>query len=60
MISRRQFILTGIAAAAGNAFAQDAYPSRAIRVIVPHAAGGGVDTSKAASPRPASPKRSAR
>ena len=43
MISRRQFIVTGLAAAAGSAFAQETYPSRPIRVIVPHAAGGGVD-----------------
>ena len=43
MITRRQFIVTGLAAAAAPSFAQDAYPSRPIRVIVPHAAGGGVD-----------------
>ena len=43
MISRRQFIVTGIAAAAAPAFAQETYPSRPIRVLVGHAAGGGVD-----------------
>ena len=32
-----------LACAAGTAFAQAAYPSRAIRVIVPFPAGGGVD-----------------
>jgi tripartite-type tricarboxylate transporter receptor subunit TctC len=48
MITRRQLIASGLAGAASlslgrAAFAQDAYPSRPIRVIVPHAAGGGVD-----------------
>jgi tripartite-type tricarboxylate transporter receptor subunit TctC len=43
MLTRRKFILAGIAAAAGSTLAQETYPSRPIRVIVPHAAGGGVD-----------------
>src|SRR5438132_14029400 len=48
MITRRRAIVAGLATAAGGllgriAAAQDAYPSRPIRVIVPHAAGGGVD-----------------
>lgn len=48
MVTRRQFVASGLAAAAGvslgrSASAQEAYPSRPIRVIVPHAAGGGVD-----------------
>jgi tripartite-type tricarboxylate transporter receptor subunit TctC len=43
MLSRRSLLLSGLAVAAGRAFAQDAYPSRPIRVVVPHAAGGGVD-----------------
>jgi tripartite-type tricarboxylate transporter receptor subunit TctC len=43
MVSRRQFILTGLAVAAGSSAAQETYPARPIRVIVPHAAGGGVD-----------------
>jgi tripartite-type tricarboxylate transporter receptor subunit TctC len=43
MVTRRRFILAGLATAAGSSFAQEAYPARPIRVIVPHAAGGGVD-----------------
>ena len=48
MVTRRQLIASGLAATASislgrSAFAQDAYPARPIRVIVPHAAGGGVD-----------------
>jgi tripartite-type tricarboxylate transporter receptor subunit TctC len=44
MVSRRHFMLAGVAvAAASRAGAQEAYPARPIRVIVPHAAGGGVD-----------------
>jgi tripartite-type tricarboxylate transporter receptor subunit TctC len=43
MVTRRQFLLTGVAIAAGNSAAQETYPARPIRVIVPHAAGGGVD-----------------
>jgi tripartite-type tricarboxylate transporter receptor subunit TctC len=43
MITRREFIVTGLAAAAYPAFAQEPYPSRPIRVLVGHAAGGGVD-----------------
>jgi tripartite-type tricarboxylate transporter receptor subunit TctC len=43
MVSRRQFIVTGLAAAAGTSLAQETYPARPIRVIVPYAAGGGVD-----------------
>jgi tripartite-type tricarboxylate transporter receptor subunit TctC len=43
MVTRRQFILTGVAIAAGSSAAQETYPARPIRVIVPHAAGGGVD-----------------
>jgi tripartite-type tricarboxylate transporter receptor subunit TctC len=48
MVTRRQFVASGLAAAASgslgrSAFAEDFYPSRPIRVIVPHAAGGGVD-----------------
>ena len=48
MVSRRRFIASGFATAASvslghGALAQEAYPSRPIRVIVPHAAGGGVD-----------------
>src|SRR4051794_6255809 len=44
MISRRRFVIgTSLATFAARAAAQDAYPARPIRVIVPHAAGGGVD-----------------
>src|ERR1044071_5175709 len=45
MPARRQFLLASAALVAPlpRAWAQDAYPSRPIRVIVPHAAGGGVD-----------------
>src|SRR5688572_9255314 len=43
MVTRRHFILAGLATAAGSSLAQEPYPSRPIRVIVPHAAGGGVD-----------------
>jgi tripartite-type tricarboxylate transporter receptor subunit TctC len=48
VISRRRIILAGAGAAAASglwrhAGAQEPYPSRPIRVIVPHAAGGGVD-----------------
>lgn len=48
MVTRRRFLVSGFATAASasldrSAFAQEAYPSRPIRVIVPHAAGGGVD-----------------
>jgi len=48
MVTRRRFLVSGLATAASasldrSAFAQEAYPSRPIRVIVPHAAGGGVD-----------------
>ncbi len=48
MVTRRRFIASGFATAASvslgrGALAQEAYPSRPIRVIVPHAAGGGVD-----------------
>jgi tripartite-type tricarboxylate transporter receptor subunit TctC len=43
MLTRRRFILAGMAASVGRAYAQEAYPARPIRVIVPHAAGGGVD-----------------
>jgi len=44
MATRRNVILSGLAAALPlRAFAQDAWPSRPIRVVVGHAAGGGVD-----------------
>jgi tripartite-type tricarboxylate transporter receptor subunit TctC len=49
MINRRQF--TGAAAAAGasvmwpQAQAQDAYPNRPVKVIIPYAAGGGADAA---------------
>jgi tripartite-type tricarboxylate transporter receptor subunit TctC len=45
MVTRRRFILAAASGAAlsRHAFAQEAYPSRPIRVLVGHAAGGGVD-----------------
>lgn len=36
-------VLLAMAAAAGDVLAQSAYPNRAIRVIVPSSAGGGID-----------------
>lgn len=36
-------LTAGLAAAAGPALAQDTYPSRAIRVVIPTPAGGGLD-----------------
>src|SRR5438105_11759824 len=44
IIQRRRIIAAGFSLAfPWKLLAQDAYPSRPIRVIVPHAAGGGVD-----------------
>ena len=41
---KRRLVLTGIAASlAGPAVAQEAYPARSVRIIVPFAAGGGAD-----------------
>jgi tripartite-type tricarboxylate transporter receptor subunit TctC len=45
MLTRRRFVLAAAAAGAlpQSALAQETYPSRPIRVLVGHAAGGGVD-----------------
>ncbi|HUQ73953.1 MAG TPA: tripartite tricarboxylate transporter substrate binding protein [Burkholderiales bacterium] len=45
MLTRRRFVLAAVAAGAlpRGARSQEAYPSRPIRVLVGHAAGGGVD-----------------
>jgi len=41
---RRSLLLAGSAALATPAFAQDAWPTRPVRVVVPTAAGGALDT----------------
>ena len=45
MLTRRRFVFAAAAAGAlpRSALAQETYPSRPIRVLVGHAAGGGVD-----------------
>jgi tripartite-type tricarboxylate transporter receptor subunit TctC len=43
MLSRRQLLAASAAAAAGNAFAQNAWPAKAIRVVVPYPPGGSSD-----------------
>src|SRR5262245_2191995 len=43
MIRRLVVAMLATIALAGAAWAQDGYPSRAIRIIVPFAAGGGTD-----------------
>jgi len=42
-ISRREFVISGGAFLAWPAFGQDKYPSKPIRMVVPHPVGGGVD-----------------
>ena len=42
-ISRREFVVAGGALLAWPAFGQDKYPSKPIRMVVPHPVGGGVD-----------------
>lgn len=43
-ISRRRLLIgSGVALIGVPAFGQDKYPSKAIRMVVPHAVGGGVD-----------------
>jgi tripartite-type tricarboxylate transporter receptor subunit TctC len=42
-ISRREFVIAGGTLLALPAFGQDRYPSKPIRMVVPHPVGGGVD-----------------
>jgi tripartite-type tricarboxylate transporter receptor subunit TctC len=43
LLSRLTLALGALSLSASGAFAQEAYPSRPIRIVVPFAAGGGVD-----------------